>query len=593
MPTDTIPARLLRHARELPTSAAWHTRAPDGWRARTWADVATEVRCAARAMIALGLNPGDPVSILGFNRPEWVCFHVAAMMAGGVPAGIYTTGSPAEVAYVIRHSASRLVLVENAAQLAKVQAERATLPDLQHIVMMGGADAPEGTLAWTAFLAAGNDVPEADLDARLAALKDDDLATLIYTSGTTGPPKGVMLSHGNLAWTAACAQKLVSLVPTDFMLSYLPLSHIAEQMFTIHAPMTVGCAVYFAEAIDKVPDNLKEVQPTIFFGVPRIWEKFHAGIGAKLAAATGIKSSLASWALGVGRRVAAERREGRVASGFLGFQHMIAEKLVASKVRTAVGLGRARFCVTGAAPISRDILEFFGGLGLDVLEVYGQSEGSGPTTFNIPGRTRLGTVGPALPNIEVKLGDDGEVLVRGPNVFLGYYKEPAATAETLQDGWLLSGDLGAFDADGFLSIVGRKKEIIITAGGKNIAPRNIEEALKAHPLVGDVMVIGDRRAYLTAVVTLEPEALARLATELGVAPGEAHAHPKVREEVQKGVEAANAQVAPVSHVRKFAILPRPFSVDGGELTATLKLKRKVAAAKYAGEIEALYLGDDR
>lgn len=590
MATATIPARLLHNAKALATSPAWYTRAPDGWRVRTWADAATEVRSAARAMMALGLNPGDPVSILGFNRPEWVCFHVAAMMAGGVPAGIYTTGSPSEVAYVIRHSASRLVLVENAAQLAKVQAERATLPDLQHIVMMGGADAPEGTLAWTAFLAAGNDVPEAELDARLAALKDDDLATLIYTSGTTGPPKGVMLSHRNLAWTAGCAQKLVSLTAADFMLSYLPLSHIAEQMFTIHAPMSAGCAVYFAESIEKVPDNLKEVQPTIFFGVPRIWEKFHAGIGAKLAAATGVKAKLASWALGVGRQVAAERREGRVAGGFLGFQHMIAEKLVASKVRTAVGLGRARFCVTGAAPISRDILEFFGGLGLDVLEVYGQSEGSGPTTFNLPGRTRLGTVGPALPEVDVKLGDDGEVHVRGPNVFLGYYKEPEATAETLKDGWLYSGDLGAFDADGFLSIVGRKKEIIITAGGKNIAPRNIEEALKAHPLIGDAMVIGDRRAFLTAVLTLEPEALSRFATELGISVGEAHAHPKVREALQKGVEAANGQVAPVSHVRKFAILAQPFSVEGGELTATLKLKRKVAATKYADQIEALYSG---
>ena len=588
MPTDTIPARLLGHAQHIPTLPAWYTRGKDGWSAQTWGDVATEVRRAGRALIALGLEPGDAVCLLGFNRPEWVAFDVAAMMAGGVPAGIYTTCSATEVAYVVRHAESRFVLLENRAQLAKIQAERATLPALQHVVMMRGADAPAGTLTWDEFLAAGDKVPDSTLAARLTALQDDDLATLIYTSGTTGPPKGVMLSHRNLAWTAASAQQLVSLTPGDSVLSYLPLSHIAEQMFTVHAPMTVGSSVYFAESLEKVPDNLKEVQPSIFFGVPRIWEKFHAGISGKLALATGAKAKLAGWALGVGRRVAELRRQGKAPSAWLGLQHRVADKLVASKVRAAIGLGNARFCVSGAAPIAREVLEFFGGLGLDVLEVYGQSEGSGPTTFNLPGRTRLGTVGPAIPEVEVKLGDDGEVLLRGPNVFLGYYKEPDATADTLRDGWLYSGDLGAIDEQGYLSIVGRKKEIIITAGGKNIAPRNIEEALKAHPLVGEAVVIGDRRAYLTALVTLEPDALARLATELQISVEQAQVHPRVRADLQTAVDTANVQFAQASQVRKFAVLPAPFSVEGGELTATLKLKRKVVAQKYAAQIEGLY-----
>ncbi|MCA9298543.1 MAG: AMP-binding protein, partial [Phycisphaerales bacterium] len=322
-------------------------------------------------------------------------------------------------------------------------------------------------LSWDEFMAKGDEVDDATFDERMDRIDEQQLATLIYTSGTTGPPKGVMLSHQNLAWTANAARDLVDSGPTDWGLSYLPLSHIAEQMFTVHAPATTGASVYYAESIEKVADNLKEVQPTIFFGVPRIWEKMHAGINAGLQAATGAKAVLAKWARKVGAEASAKRNRGEA---YETLQYKAAEKVIFSKLKARVGLANARVCVSGAAPIAREVLEFFASLDIIVLEVYGQSEDCGPTSFNQPGRTKFGTVGPKIPGVEVKIAEDGEICVQGPNVFLGYYKEPEATAETLIDGWLHSGDLGEFDSDGFLKITGRKKEIIITAGGKNLSP---------------------------------------------------------------------------------------------------------------------------
>jgi long-chain acyl-CoA synthetase len=397
-----------------------------------------------------------------------------------------------------------------------------------------------------------------------------------------------MLSHGNLVFVATLAKKLADARPSDCSLSYLPLSHIAEQMFSVHGPPTWGGSIYFAESLEKVPENLKEVQPTVFFGVPRIWEKFHSGISGKLAAATGVKKRLVDWARKVGSKVSELRCRGEEPTGLLAIEYKAADRLVFSKLKPAIGLGRARFCVSGAAPIAREVLEFFASLDIIVLEVYGQSEDCGPTSFNRPGKTRFGTVGPALEGVEVKIADDGEILVRGPNVFLGYLKEPEATAETLKDGWLCSGDLGAFDPDGFLSITGRKKEIIITAGGKNIAPKNIEAALKNHPLVSEAVVIGDRRKFLTALVTLDPEAAVGFAKERGIDDKTVHASPQLNAEIQRAVDEVNQELARVETVKKFTVLEKPFSIDAGELTPTLKVKRKVVNERYAREIEAMY-----
>ena len=572
---------------ERPSTIAYQTKVNGRWQPTTWKVYVEQIRSAARAMIALGLPRGGKVSILGFNRPEWVIFDHAAMMAGGCPAGIYTTCSAEEVHYIIHHSESVLVLVENAEQLAKVRAKRAELPGLKWIVMMqGGTATGDDVLPWDEFLARGESVPEVELDRRVDAIEQADLATLIYTSGTTGPPKGVMLSHGNLAWTSRTLLDMSGGRTDDVVLSYLPLSHIAEQMCTVHGPATAGHTVYFAESIEKVPENLKDARPTLFFGVPRIWEKFHSVLAGKLADATGVKKALVGWARKVCGEVNARRFRGDRLPTALELQYRLADRLVISKIKQALGFDRVQDLISGAAPIAPDVLEFFASLDLPIREIYGQSEDCGPTTFNLPGKTKLGTVGPPIPGIEVKIAEDGEILVRGPHVFLGYYKEPEATAETLQNGWLSTGDLGQFDAEGFLTITGRKKEIIITAGGKNIAPKNIEAMIKQCPLVGEAVVIGDRRKYLTALVTLDEGAARKL-----LPSGDLTSAPEIRSTIQAQIDEANVALARVEQIKKFVILPNAFSIDGGELTPTLKLKRKVVAEKYAREIESMYVAD--
>jgi long-chain acyl-CoA synthetase len=594
MSFSSIPERVQQQARTQPDAAAYFVRRDGAWQPTSWGDYAIDVRRAGKALIALGIEPGQTACVVGFNRPEWITFHVACMSIGAVPVGIYTTNSPGEMQYIVAHAEASVVLLEDVGQWCKIEQERTRLPALRRVVMMRGTApiADPIVQSWETFCARGDGVPDAQFDRRLAALAPEQLATLIYTSGTTGPPKGVMLSHHNLAWTAQAAIDIFRARPSDALLSYLPLSHIAEQMFTIHGAATAGYAVYFAESIEKVADNLKEVQPHIFFGVPRIWEKFHAGISAKLREAQGIKRRLVEWAMRIAGRVSADKCAGRQPSGTLALQYRLADRLIYSKLKPAVGLGRARLCVSGAAPIAPDVLEFFSRLDVLIHEVYGQSEDSGPTSFNLPGQTDFHTVGRPMPGVEVRIAADGEILVRGPNVFMGYYKDPAATAETLVDGWLHSGDLGELRADGFLRITGRKKEIIITAGGKNITPKNIEAALKQLPLISEATVIGDRRKYLTALLTLDDEAAAKFATEHQLDGVPLHNHPALLAAVAKHVETVNAQFARVEGVKRFRILSRGFTIEDGELTPTLKVKRKVVEQHFAREIEAMYAEDD-
>ena len=590
MPTDTIPARLFARALRNPSAPAYAVRRNGVWVQSSFGDFATAVRRAARALIALGFSPGDRLCILGFNRPEWVIFDLAAMAAGGVPAGIYTTSSPTEIQYIAHHTEAAFLLVEDHAQWHKVREVRSALPHLRHVVLMEGAAAVDDPLVmtWAAFMEKAGATTEDALDARTAALEGSALATLIYTSGTTGPPKGVMLSHTNLAWTAQQAVDLIEYGEGDKSLSYLPLSHIAEQVFTIHAPITGGGVVYYAESIEKLRDNLVEVQPNVMFGVPRIWEKFYSGVTGKLALAPPLRQKIAGWAMGVGRRASAVQNGGGTVTGLLKLQHKLASKLVFSKLKPALGLGQARVCVSGAAPIAAEVLEFFSSLDVNIREVYGQSEDTGPTSFNVPGRTRFGTVGPAFPGVTIKIGDDGEILVRGPNVFLGYYREEQATNETLVDGWLHSGDLGAFD-DGFLRITGRKKDIIITAGGKNITPKNIELGVKQRvDLVGEAVLIGDRRPYLVVLISLDPEVSAAFAQSNGLQVADLPNDPRVRAAIQQGIDGVNAELAQVEKVKKFAVLPRSLSIEGGELTPTLKVKRSKVTEHFAELIDRLY-----
>jgi long-chain acyl-CoA synthetase len=597
--TDSIPARLLEQARRQPNRPAYYEKTSAGWTPTSWHDYARTIRRAGRALMALGVAPGRTVCILGFNRPEWLIIDLAAMAIGAAPAGIYTTCSAAEVHYIVDHSESPVVLVENRQQWEKIASRRADLPHLRHVITMRDAEPIDDpmVLSWDAFLARADATSEAGFDERLAALAPDGLATLIYTSGTTGPPKGVMLSHRNLTWTADALLRLASFGPGDCVLSYLPLSHIAEQLLSIHVPTTAGAAVYFAESIDRLLDNLKEVQPTLLFGVPRIWEKFYAGLSSRLGEATGVKRHLVRWVQSVATQVSDLRCHGQSPDLVLELQYRLASKLVLSKLKPALGLGRARLMLSGAAPISKEILTFFSSLDLLICEVYGQSEDTGPTTINVPGHTRLGSVGPVLPGVEVQVAEDGEILVRGPNVFRGYYKDEAATREVLRDGWLYSGDLGRFDPDGFLHITGRKKEIIITAGGKNIAPKNIEAALKNHELISEAVVIGDRRKYLTCLITLDEEAARRMVSGNGNGHGNGqgngsasplHHHPTILGAIQSAVDAVNRDLAQVETIKKFTVLPRNLTIDQGELTPTLKVKRNVVAAHFSAEIESMY-----
>jgi long-chain acyl-CoA synthetase len=589
MPVDTIVSRLFHQADTRPDAPALHTKQRGAWRAISYRSYAHTVREFARALLALDFVTGDTVSILGFNRPEWAYAAVGAMAAGGAAAGIYTTSSASEIKYIAGHAESKVLVVEDAALLERVLSIADELPALVKIVTMLPCDSRDPrVVGFDAFLATGATVDAERLDQRVASLEPTGLASLIYTSGTTGPPKAVMLSHDNVAFTATLAQELAGASASDCSLSYLPLSHIAEQMFTIHGSISMGSSVYFAESLEKVPDNLKEVQPTLFFGVPRIWEKFHAKVSGGIANAKGPKRRLVDWARRVGLRVSQLRMKGREPVGLLALEYKAAKRLVFDKLKPAMGLGRARFCVSGAAPIAKEVLEFFASLDVIVLEVYGQSEDCGPTSCNLHGRTKLGTVGPPASGVTVKIADDGEILVKGRNVFLGYMKDPDATSEVLVDGWLHSGDLGALDEDGFLTITGRKKDIIITAGGKNIAPKNLEAELKNHPLVSEAVVIGDRRKYLSALITLDPEALEEFGRTHGLGPAELHQHPRVRESIQAAVDQLNKDLARVETVKRFTILGRPLSIESGELTPTLKVKRKVVSEHFASEIEAMY-----
>ncbi len=569
MARDTIPARLFERSTARGEEPAYFVKENGVWLGTSWSGYAHEVRRAGRALLALGVEPGQAVAILGGNRPEWSVLLLAAMSVGARGAGLYTTSSPAELRAALAHTQPRVLLVENEALFARAELP----PSVQRVVFMRGAPAPQHRLTtpWDAFLKLGDDVPDARLQARLDALDPEAAAVLVFTSGTEGAPQAVMLSHRNLTWTCDVVRDVLRAGPRDTSLSYLPLSHVSEQMFSVHGPISTGGAVYYAESMARAPANLREVQPTIVFGVPRIWEKLHEGMEQRLAREHGPRARVVQWARTIGRRYVMAKNEGRVPSPALGVQYELARKLVLERVHRGLGLSNARVVMSGAAPIDDEVLHYFASLGVQILEVYGQSECCGPATLNQPARARLGSVGPKLPGTTITLADDGEVLISGPHVFLGYDGDPAATAQALRNGVLHTGDLGELDGEGFLTITGRKREILITAGGKNIAPKGIEDALQRLPGVREAVVIGDRRRYLTALLTLEGSDDATL-----------------RAQIDEHVAKVNADLARVEQIKRYTILPHAFSVEEGELTPTMKVKRRRVEERYAAQIEAMY-----
>lgn len=573
---DSIPRQFMAWADRKPGVTAFAVKEDGGWKTSTWAQYVEEVRLAARGFIALGLEPGQAVGIMGFNRPQWTMSDLAAMSAGGVPAGVYSSCSAKQTAYILRHAGARIAVVQSGDVLDRVLSVRNELPDLRHVVVMDAAAAHEGTMSWQDLLDLGRDTDDAQLEARLTAIQPDDLGTLIYTSGTTGPPKGSMLSHGNLAAATEMGRELLppEIKEDARLLSYLPMAHAAERALTLLAPASFGVAIYYAESIERMPANLVEVQPDVFLGVPRVWEKIHAGLTTKLSEATGTKARVASWCRQVGLDYHSTEAAGGTPSPALKLKYRLASKLLFSRIRAALGLSRAQVLLTGAAPIAEEVLRDLASLDLPLREVYGQTEGSGPTSNNRPDATRWGSVGKPFEGVEVKIAEDEEILMRSDAVFLGYYKDPEGTAAVLKDGWLHTGDLGYQDEDGYLYVTGRKKEIIITAGGKNISPRNIEEAVKTHPMVNEAVVIGDRMPFLSILVCLEAN------VDL---PADA-----AKAAIWEHVEALNQNFSKVEQIKKVAILPTVFSVEGGELTPTLKLRRSVIVEKYKRDIDSIY-----
>jgi len=576
MAFKSIPERIFEAGREWATIDAYAIRDGSTWVTTTWEEYAGEVRRAARAMIGLGIEKGTPAAILSTNTPDWVIFDVAAMSIGAMPAGIYPTSLPSEAAYVINHSQTPVVLVQNREQLDKILDKRDEMPDLEHIVMMRGGPDVDGVMSWDEFNALGDSIDPGRVDARLNDVGPADPGTLIYTSGTTGQPKAVVLSHEALVFVANAIHELAPIGPEDTTISYLPLSHIAEQIVTVLTPPIMGHTVHFEPDISRLVDTLKEVRPTVFFAVPRVWEKFYLGVSGKLGAETGAKGALIDRALKVGREHSAVLDRGETPGRWLEFQYGMFDKIVYSKAKEAVGMDRARFLFSSAAPLSPTVAEYLEGLGLRILQLYGLSE-CGVAASNRPEGNKIGTVGPALPGAEIRIADDGEILTRGPHVFSGYLRNPEATAEALDDeGWLHTGDIGQIDGDGYLSVTDRKKDIIITAGGENVTPSLLEMDIQTHPLISNVIIIGDARPYLVALITVDPDA-----TE-GMTPDE------IEDAVAAAVDEANAKQARVRRVKKFKILDEPLSIDHGELTPTLKVKRKIVRERYADEVERLY-----
>ncbi len=594
MKRDTIVDRLVRNAQSIGDMPAIHFRQDDTWKCLTWKEYAAKARAFAGGLLALGYQPGRGMAIVANNSPEWLIADVGAMIARAAPAGIYPTSPPDQVAHVAHHCEAWVAVVEDRKQWEKLANRREQLKHLRRIVMIRDAASvnDEMVTSFDVFCKQGEAFSDA-VDERFAKIKPEDLATLIYTSGTTGPAKGVMLSHRNLAATATNAKKLVgTLGPDDSVVCYLPLSHIAEQMFSLHLQTTAGYPIWITERIELLKETMLLARPTLFLGVPRVWEKFKDALEVKLKQATGPKSWIIGWARSVGAEVGPTVIRKGEASGFDGVRFSLANRLFFTKLAGQLGLDRLRVAVSGAAPIGKDVLDFFLTCGIIIHEVYGQSEGSGPTSFNypVPGKRRLGTVGLPFPGSEVKVAEDGELLVRGPNVFLGYFKNPEATAETLIDGWLYSGDVGEFGEDGFLRITDRKKDLIVTAGGKNIAPQAIEKLLRRDSSIGQAVVIGDRQKFLSALLTLDPGGAVRLAKARGwpTEPEALAKHPEMARHIEKAVEDTNAELASFEQIKRFEILPIGFTIAGGELTPTQKVRRKIVTEKYATQIAEMY-----
>lgn len=585
----TVPGLFLEQHAERPDASLLNGAAEGGgWTTWSVADVHRLTASYAQGLLDTGVTPGDRVLLMMRNRPDFHWLDLAAQFVRATPVSIYNSSSPEEIQYLASHAGARVAIVEDAGFLDRILKVRAELPALERIYVI---DPPEGDLPEGVFAAATlADGGSADLDALAAAVEPDDLATLIYTSGTTGPPKGVMLSQYNIVYTRDILFECMGdMRSSDWrVVSYLPMAHIAERMTSHYSTLTGGFNVFCCPDMNQLLGFLKEVKPQLLFGVPRVYEKIYAGVNAVLA---GDPDKQKSFNDGVAAAIDIKRaeldgsvtQEQRDTWAFL-------DAVAFSTVRGLVGLDEVELAVSGAAPIPGAILEWFNAIGVNLTEIYGMSESSGPMTWS-PQRNKPGAVGEAIPGCDVMIADDGEVICRGGNVFVGYFEQPDKTADTVIDGWLHTGDIGVLDDEGYLKIIDRKKELIITSGGKNISPANLEGALKMIPLVGQACAIGDNRKFIAALLVLDPEAAPIWAAahgKAGMSLAELANDPDVIAAVQAGVDDVNAQFAQVEQIKRFTLLGEEWLPDSDVLTPTSKLKRRGVHARYAEAIEDMY-----
>ncbi|MDE0138891.1 MAG: AMP-binding protein [bacterium] len=595
----TLVGLLGRNAERFGDHPAIRWNAGEETRTLTWSEYRGQVVEVAAGLRTLGVEAGNFVAIMAGNRPEHVIADLGIVHAGAVPVSLYNTLAGEQIQYIADHCSARVAVLENADYLGRWQGILGDLPNLTHIVVMeppeDGDD--ERIMSWEALRSAGREALAADpelVERSSVAVAQDDLATLIYTSGTTGVPKGVMISHRNVMWTLECVSRTYSLPDHLRLVSYLPLAHIGERMASHYVSLYWVGTVRYIPDLTEVAAAVQETRPHVFFAVPRVWEKFHAGLMARVNAEPNARRrALALGAIELAIEGQRAEQEGR----HLGLGARLKLKLFdrilfSKKFRTGLGMDALKVAISAAAPISPDLLLFFRGIGLPVFELYGMTESSGPGTSNVPGANRIGTVGRAMPGVELSIADDDEIMLRGGLITEGYYRDPDTTAATYgEDGWLRTGDLGRLDDHGYLSIIGRKKEIIITAGGKNVAPARLENLINEHALISQACVVGDGRRYLTLLLALDPDMAEGWAESQGVEYGsfdEFTRHSKVLAEVDRLVESANARVARVEQARKWTVVSEKWSAESGELTPSLKMKRRVVLERYSRQIEDLY-----
>lgn len=588
-----------------PSGVAMRTKTGDSWSTMSWAEVGAQVADVANGLLSLGVEAGSCVSLLAKNRAEWVIADLAIQLCAAATAPIYSTNSARQVGHVIADSASTVAIVEDAAQLGKVTEVRDELPKLACVVVMtgegtdnNGTDSNPPVMSWSELRRKGQEYGEAnpgELKGRMAAVKPEDTATVIYTSGTTGEPKGVMLTHANATTTVGVNINVMHLEVYDGlhrMISYLPLSHVFERLMGEWGALAMGAEIWFAESIDKLVSNLKDCRPTLFGGVPRVYEKFYTGVQANIAKQSTVKRFLVNKAISTGKERVALLQAGQPVPPGLAKRHKRLDHLVLTKLRHELGMDACMIAVTGGAPIASEVLTFVHALGINLVEGYGLTETTAPLAVNPADRPRIGTVGPPLPGLEVRFDEDGELLVKGYNVFKGYFHNDAATeAAMTADGFFRTGDVGRFDEAGYIRITDRKKDILVTAGGKNVAPQVLEEKLKFEPLISQALVVGDRKPFLVALLTLDADVVPKWAADHGLTEADPVAlatNQVVLDAVGAAVGRVNAEMSKAEGIKKWAVLPRDFSLDAEEITPTLKVRRKIIMQKYAPDIERLY-----